>query len=118
CPTQGSRTNVLIASMQIRAVIDEQGGPFQVALSCKLMQWSDSKPVCLTGLHAVLKQEFRQFTRLASDCNALREVRLMAEHQTDKPVMAISCSIRKGNGIISQCRVGVKDRSGSFDIAV
>ena len=63
-PTERRRADVLVAGIQIGAVIDEPCRRFHIALSGQLVQRRDAEPVALAGIHSVCEQQLIQFTRL------------------------------------------------------
>src|SRR5215813_1157008 len=62
-PAKRCRTNILVAGMNIGAVVKEDRGVLYFTLPGKLVQGCDSKPVRMARIHAVREEELVQFVR-------------------------------------------------------
>src|SRR5215471_3295658 len=65
-PAERRRTNILVASVNISAVVKEDRGVFHFAIPGKLVKGRDPKPGRFARIHTVSEEQLCQFTRAAS----------------------------------------------------
>ena len=117
-PGERCGTNIFVARVDVRTVVEKQCGVFGFATARKFMKGSDAEPIRFAGIHSAFEEEFGEGGIFGGEGNAGGKVWLVAEHEVNEGFMTVAGSAGECVGIVSQGRIRGENCSGGFHISI